>query len=127
MSKKDAPLYVRAHDLACDLHRRFVDGPQPALRHRLLVESQELLCQVSLALAFIEGRAERQAAADHAVTRLKVLVRVARDVELISEGAARHVGDELVEIGRMIGGWRRRQLRPDKPAAGEGPDPARTA
>jgi len=119
MSWRDAPLYVRCHDLAQDVLKRVEDGPCAALRHRLAADVQELLCEVSLGLTFVDTRRLHQAAADRAVARLKVLVRLGRDVGALSERGARHVGDELVEIGRMIGGWRRRHARePDAEGAG---------
>jgi hypothetical protein len=118
MSWRDAPLYVRAHALARDLLPRVAEGPHPALRHRLAAEAEELLCEVSLALSFVEGRAEHQAAADRAVTRLKVLVRLAEDVEVLTARGARHVGEDLVEIGRMVGGWRRRKAGPPEVQGG---------
>jgi len=118
VSWRDAPLYIRAHDLARDLLPRVAEGPEPALRHRLAAEAQELLCEISLALSFVKGRRDHQHAADQCITRLKVLVRLARDLEVISDTGARHVGDELVELGRMIGGWLRRHPGPP-PTAGE--------
>lgn len=112
MSWRDAPLYIRAHDLARDLLPRVADGPEPVLRHRLAAEVQELLCEISLALSFVQGRRNHPHAADQCITRLKVLVRLARDLEVLTETGARHVGGELVELGRMIGGWQRRHPGP---------------
>jgi len=84
MSWRAAPLYVRVHDLARDLLPRVESGPCPSLRHRIAAEVQELLCEVSLALTFVAGRADHQAAADRSVTRLKVLVRLAHDVGVLN-------------------------------------------
>lgn len=117
MSWRDAPIYIRAHDLARDLLPRVEDGPCPALRHRLAAEAQDLLCEVSLALSFVDGRRAHQEAADHAITRLKVLVRLARDVGVLDERGGRSVGEELVAMGRMIGGWQRRHAGPPDPPA----------
>jgi len=123
VSWRAAPLYTRAHDLARDLLPRVEAGGYPALRHRLATEAQELLCEVSLALTFPDGRAAHQAAADRSVTRLKVLVRLARELDVLTERGARHVGEQLVEIGRILGGWRR---RPDRRGhrGEEAPSPA---
>jgi len=124
VSWRDAPLYVRCHDLALDLARR-VDGdpsaPCPELRRTLAREGYALLRAVSLALSFPgQRRREQQLAADGHVAALKVQLRLARELELISPGGARRLGEELVEIGRMIGGWRRRHAGPGRrPSGGE--------
>lgn len=112
MSWRDAPLYIRAHDLARDLLPRLEGDTHPSLRHRMAADVQELLCEISLALSFVQGRHAHQRAADHAITRLKVLVRLARDLEVLDARAGRHVGTTLVKLGRMIGGWRRRHSAP---------------
>lgn len=120
MSWRDAPLYVRVHDLARDLLGRMAEGPHAGLRHRIAIEAQELLCEVSLALSFVDGRSAHQAAADRSITRLKVLVRLAEDLEVLTARGARHSGEQLVEIGRMMGGWRRKKSGPPDPE-GEAP------
>ncbi len=96
MSWRDAPLYVRSHDLARDLLLRTEAGPCATLRHRLAAEAQELLCEVSLGLTFVDTRRLHQAAADRAVARLKVLVRLGRDVGALTERGARHAGPACV-------------------------------
>jgi len=125
MSWRDAPLYVRVHDLACDLLPRVEEGPCASLRHRIAIEVQELLCEVALALSFVPGWAEHQQAADRAVTRLKVLLRLARELGVLDVRGARHAGEMVVEIGRMIGGWQRRHAagRPRVASRGAHGDP----
>jgi len=124
MSWSDAPLYIRVHDLARDLLPRVESGPSPALRHRISAEVQELLCEISLALTFASARGDHQAAADRALTRLKVLVRLARDTGVLRERGAQHIGRQLVEIGRILGGWRRRG---NSSRGEEAPSPAQGA
>lgn len=51
MSWRDAPLYIRAHDLARDLLPRLADGPEPVLRHRLRDPKPR-----AIAIALIEDR-----------------------------------------------------------------------
>ena len=83
-----------------------------------------LLCAVSEGLSFPGPvRVEAQARADRHVADLKVLVRLAADLGIVSAGGARHLGAELVEIGRMLGGWRRRQAGPPRAAISSGAAP----
>ena len=118
MSWRDAPLYVRVHDLCRDLLVRVESGPSAphsVLRERIACDALGLLTSVSCALAFPEGRASQQALADEHTNNLKVLLRLARDLGVLPERGFRHVSTELVEIGRMIGGWRRRRPGPPTP------------
>ena len=66
---------------------------------------------MSLALAFPAERAEHEQRADHAVQRLRVLLRVGEATGLLSSGGAHHLQDALLDIGRMLGGWRKRSAR----------------
>ena len=115
MSWRNAPLYVRTHDLALDLVRR-VDGiapaPQREVRAALVAEALGLLRAVSLALSFPAERGENLHVADRHVVGLKVLVRLAHASGVVNDRGARWLGEELVEIGRMIGGWQRQRHGP---------------
>ncbi len=111
MSWRDAPLYVEAHDLARWLLER--TNAWPADRDRSLCEpltraSCDLVESVSLALTFPGGRAEHLRRADEAVVRVRVLLRLGRDVGLLSPGGVRHAAGHLRTIGRILGGWRKR-------------------
>lgn len=74
-----------------------------------MVAASALLVGVSLALTFPENRADHQRAADEAIVRLRVRLRVARDLGLLSAGAHRHLAGLLISSGRMLGGWRKRE------------------
>lgn len=113
MSRRDAPLYVHCHDFARDLLPRVESGGHPVLRGAIATESIELLGAVSEALAFPgEARAQALRSADRHVARLKVLLRLALDLGVVGEAGAHHAGARLVEIGRMVGGWRKRHPGP---------------
>lgn len=111
MSWRDAPLYVHAHDLARDLLPRTEAWSQrggAALGGLVGTSALELLTLVALALTFPEERANRLRLADDEVARLRVMLRLASDLGLLSAGAARLLHARLDDIGRMIGGWRKR-------------------
>ena len=114
MSRQDAPLYVRSHDLARSLLDAVVswpDAPRRVLGEPLATEVRTLLTAVALALAFPDDRAAHQRAADDALLRLRVLLRLATAMGLISEGAASAAHAELTDMGRMLGGWRKREYK----------------
>ncbi|MCB9765615.1 MAG: four helix bundle protein [Alphaproteobacteria bacterium] len=109
MSWRDAPLYVRCHDLARWLLERCAAPAMPAAPGDVLAgDVQVLLSAVSLALTFPAERAEHLARADRAAVRLRVTLRLARDLGGLSAGAHRYAAGELDQIGRMLGGWRKR-------------------
>lgn len=118
MSWRDAPLYVEAHDLARWLLERTGHWPaESPLRARLSQASCELLEAVSLALTFPLQRATHLQLADGAIVKLRVLLRLARDLGLVSAGGVRFAAGRLRVVGRMIGGWRKRVERSRLPAA----------
>jgi hypothetical protein len=111
VSWRDAPLYVRSHDLTRWILER-VDTWEGRTAQRLggaiSSAAQGVLCSVSLALTFPEEREEHLSASDRDIVRLRVLLRLAKDLGLLSPGRHRYVSGELLEIGRMLGGWRKR-------------------
>lgn len=109
MNAANAPLYVRAHDLAVTLARSSNAGTPTGVA--ALAAAFDLVTAVSLALTFPADRAAALRAADHAVVRVRVLLRVAVDTGTLSTGAMRTLASELDQIGKMLGGWQRRQRR----------------
>ncbi len=137
MSWRDAPLYVEAHDLARWIVERSNGWTSRGDRHLaplVAAGACDLLTDVSLALTFPATRASHLEAADHGIVRLRVLLRLANGIGLLSAGGLRFAAGRLLAIGRMIGGWRKRvdsarsppgQLM--KQASGGGLPAARTA
>ena len=111
---KEAPIFIRAFDLHGWLLDRF-DGPvarDPAggfaeVSRSVLRESRELLHAVSLALARFDTH-ERLVEADEHATLLRVELRMAAEKKLLDDRQLLHATEELADIGRQIGGWRRR-------------------
>ena len=112
MSWQDAPLYVRAHDLARDLHRQLGHGADlGGLGASLCADARRLLHCVSLALAFPNRRPVHQEEADEAILRLRTSLRLAADLDVLRAGGARQAQADLLDMGRMLGGWRKREAR----------------
>lgn len=124
---REAPLYLRCHDLCRQVLERFGPGwgapSQAPLRDAICVAATQLLCSVSLALTFRPTRAADLLEADRALVRLRVQLRLARDLGALSPGGLRHLAGTMTEIGRMIGGWRK-QVSRSRPSAP--PDSATT-
>ncbi len=74
------------------------------------IEGAALDVLESLAEArFARGPRKRELleGADGALARLRVLLRLAHRRGVLDHGGYEHVSRELVEAGRMLGGWRR--------------------
>lgn len=125
MSWRDAPLYVEAHDLARWAEERSSGHSSDSLG-AAASNLRDLLCAVSLALTFPVSRDRHLEAADEAVVRARVMLRLARDVGAMSAGGHRHASGRLLVIGRMIGGWRKRRARGPRSNSGSSPPAART-
>jgi hypothetical protein len=110
--KPPAPLYVRCYDLArwlLERTARFPKGQRFVLAARIEAAAFDLLESVAIALQEREGRAARLRRADEALTRLRLCVRLAGDLDLVRGSQADFAHGELTEIGRMLGGWRRKE------------------
>ena len=110
MTQREAPLYVEAHDLArWVIERADSWGDRGGvLSVRVSDAACGLLEAVSLALTFPRGRARDLEEADRAMVRLRVLLRVAEELGLLSPSALRFACGRLQTAGRMVGGWRKR-------------------
>ena len=102
---REAPLYTHCHDLVLALTQI---EPTPTLRP-VLERAWALLDAIAVALSLPGERPSALAEADRRVAQLKVGLRVVEAAGGLSEGRARVLGESLVDIGRMIGGWRRRE------------------
>ena len=57
--------------------------------------------------SFVRDKLALLAAASRALTRARVLARVARRLRLFSDAQAEYFADQSLEVGRMLGGWTR--------------------
>jgi len=67
---------------------------------------QETLIEAALA----DRRGEQQALtrADVYLTKLRFYLRLCQDLEIIDRRRYRHVSEMVAEIGRLLGGWRKK-------------------
>ncbi|MEM9291021.1 MAG: four helix bundle protein [Acidobacteriota bacterium] len=117
MSWRDAPLYIESYDLTRWLLERAESWPLEApLRHRLVDAGCDLVEAVAVALTFPLERASSLQRADAAIVRIRVLLRLSRDLSMVSSRGVRFANDRLRAIGRMLGGWKKRVERSALPS-----------
>ena len=109
---QQSPIFVRTYDLLLWLipqttkfrrEQRFVLGKA--------VQETALRFQEALIEAAMAGRRGQQRAlvrADVDLTKLRFYLRLCQDLELITLRQYRHVAEMVAEIGRLLGGWRKK-------------------
>ncbi len=111
MSWRDAPLYVEAFDLARWVAERAGKWQHPPMAELATRSACDLLATVALALTFPRARHQHPGQADAGIVRLRMLLRLAQSLGLLSGGGLRYAAGRLQAIGRMVGGWRKRLRR----------------
>ncbi len=102
---KAAPLYVDASRL-CAWILQGLGKREEVLARRLCSTALELLEHLTLALKN-RGREERIDGADEDLIVLRLQLRLAGTVDLLSESQVLFALEQADAIGRQLGGWRR--------------------
>ncbi|MBI2376738.1 MAG: diversity-generating retroelement protein Avd [Deltaproteobacteria bacterium] len=106
----EAPLFTKTYDLVLWLDERTEQFPKSqrfGAAARLTRHAVEALEAITLALRGFE-RPENVDRADAALALLRVHLKLAADRHLISERQMLHALGRVEELGRMLGGWRKR-------------------
>lgn len=123
---KDSPIFVRVYDLLLWLIpavERFPRGQRPLLGRA--VQEAALALQEQLTRAALDGDPEQALRrADVELALLRTRLRLCYDLRLISLGQYEHVGRQIAEIGKLLGGWRRRISRQPGDGLRAGPEEA---
>ena len=107
---KEAPLFIAGYDFYLWLLDR-LEGCErfSPLKSALLDHARALLEALTLALQGFD-RDERVLEADEALALLRLHLRLAEEKELLDEGQYRHALDCLENLGRQLGGWRKKLM-----------------
>jgi hypothetical protein len=109
---RQSPIFARTYDLLLWLipcttkfprEQRFVLGKA--------VQETALRFQEALIEAALAGKQDGQQAlvrADVDLAKLRFHLRLCHDLDLIKTGQHRHVAEMVSEIGRLLGGWRKK-------------------
>lgn len=104
--KDRAPLFTHCFDLAAWILGHF-NTREGVLAHDLCTRSLGLLDAVTLALRDVD-RQERLETADIVLVELRLRLRLAHEAGLLDERQMLHALAQADDIGRQIGGWRKR-------------------
>ena len=107
---KQAPIYIKTHDLLDWLvpHLESWPRPQRFFLARQTLESATQFYRLLLRARKVQGNERRQALldADVELEILKALLRLGQERHYMNLGQYRHVSAMLADIGRQLGGWR---------------------
>lgn len=109
----ESPIFARTYDMLLWLVPRTHKFPRE-YRFSLVQRIQDTAHGVHRALveAAIAPEGEQKAAmlrrADVELTLLRFNVRLAHDLKLLDDGGYEHMAGMLAEIGRLLGGWQKK-------------------
>ncbi|MEM7674529.1 MAG: diversity-generating retroelement protein Avd [Myxococcota bacterium] len=110
-TEENMVVFAKTHDLILWLLpkvERFPRAHRFTLTDRLMNAALEVLDTLTDA-RYRTGRAksERLAKADVALARVRSHLFLAHRMSWLSDGAYEHVSRQVVEVGRLLGGWQR--------------------
>lgn len=109
-----ATVVVKAYDAALWLLRKVEKFPRS---HRLTVGDRIVGEALELLMTLVDASYSRDKrghllAANSRLNRLRYLLRIAKDLRLLSLDGWSFSAESLDEIGRMIGGWLKQRREP---------------
>ena len=109
---QQSPIFSRTYDLLLWLIPRTTQFPreQRFVLARAVQEVALRFQETLIEAAMDKGRAQQRALAraDVELTKLRFYLRLCKDLKLIQMSQYRHVSEMVTEIGRLLGGWRKK-------------------
>lgn len=108
---KESPIFVRTYDLIQWLIQHVLKFPRnqrfilAEAITRIALRFEELLIEAGMGF----NTADRLREADIELAKLRLQLRRCRDMHLFSLAQYEHVAQMVTEIGRLLGGWRKKQ------------------
>lgn len=116
--KKESPIFTRTYDLLRWLIPMTVKFPR---QQRFVLAARVQQTALRLHEQLIEATHSPQPItvlrqADVTLIKLRFYLRLCRDLELLSVGQYGHGARMVDEIGRLLGGWMKKEDTPAQPA-----------
>jgi hypothetical protein len=108
---QESPVFTRTHDLLrwlLDTTRKFPREQRFVLAQRL--HQQAFALQDALTAAGLDSRsaARHLLDADIALSGLRKTLQLSHELGLLDDGPYRHASQMAMEVGRLLGGWRKK-------------------
>ena len=125
--QKQSPIFSKTYDFLLWVLRHTEQYPK-SQRFRLAKRLEDSAFELYDNLVIAAGSASPQVAlqtADLVLSRLKLSVRLSRDLQLMTPKQYEYAARKLAEIGRLLGGWQKAKFEPNRNTDGIPGDAAR--
>lgn len=114
---KESPIFTKTYDLLRWLLPATIKFPR---QHRFVLAQTVQRAAFDFQDALLNAAYQRNhqtqlQRADVSLAKLRVYLRLCHDLDLLSQGQYRHVAQQLDELGRLLGGWRKKEITQDTP------------
>lgn len=112
--RPQSPIFVKTYDFLLwliPLTLKFPKSQRFLLAERLSKMALDFYDTILEAVMEPERQDERLDEADKLLTKIRLYVRLSHDLKCISLGQLEHAARLMDEIGRLIGGWKRKRAR----------------
>jgi hypothetical protein len=113
-ARPQSPLFVKTYDFLLwliPLTLKFPKSQRFLLAERLSKMALDFYDLILDAVMEPEHEEEKLDAADKLLTKIRLYVRMSHDLGCISPGQFEHAARRTDEMGRLIGGWKRKQMK----------------
>lgn len=120
--RPQSPLFVKTYDFLLwliPLTLKFPRSQRFLLAERLSRMALDFYDLILEAVMTPEFQDERLDEADRLLTKMRLYVRMSYDLRCISLGQLEHAARRMDEIGRLLGGWKRKRTREEAKAQAE--------
>jgi hypothetical protein len=110
-SRPQSPIFVKTYDFLLwliPLTLKFPKSQRFLLAERLSRMALDFYDLILDAAMEPQHQAQRLAAADKLLTKVRLYLRLSYDLHCISQGQFEHAARRLDEIGRLVGGWQKK-------------------
>ena len=112
--RPQSPIFVKTYDFLLwliPLALKFPKSQRFLLAERLSKMALDFYDLILDAVMEPERQGERLDQADKLLTKIRLYVRLSYDLKCISLGQLEHAARLMDEIGRLVGGWKRKRDR----------------
>lgn len=112
--RPQSPLFAKTYDFLLwliPLTLKFPKSQRFLLAERLSGMALDFYDLIIAAVQQPQGQAQKLDEADRLLTKIRLYVRLSHDLECISLGQYEHAARRMDELGRLIGGWKRKESK----------------
>jgi hypothetical protein len=113
-TRSQSPLFAKTYDFLLwmlPLTLKYPKAQRFLLAERLGKMALDFYDLILEAVTNPQNQAERLDQADRLLTKIRLYVRLSYDLQCISLGQLEHAARLLDELGRLLGGWKRKQVK----------------